>query len=659
MALSKVPLGARYALLGAICCALPSTFLSRVAAGEPSPQTLLGLAPRQAILVCYSPNLAQLADAWEVLAPLRRSDNPVFAPFSDGLEQLDRRFLQVWGGRLGVTMTDLAQALPGEVLLGWMPRASADGRAFQPDEWVLVARRSPGRDDGIRELWRRIALKIGPSGRSENKQIAGVAVEQVAWEVVVPSELTAPRRPNRNRDLPRDFAQPRGAKSATFSEIRRVERHAFSLGWGETLVFFAASPAERLSPWIAAALQRGETAGLGASLRQSLREANAAGQLVLALQAIPPAWVAPAQSDAERRFGARPENVLLSQIRSLQLVASRRDNQLVFDLQATVLPLPGWIAQILATFGEGTAFSAGDNSLAELSLQADLGRLWTTLHAILVEGWPIVSVAVDMFLAPLGGEQAQGVAQLAATLGFQLALFVFHPTTTGEIGRSWAIAVEVRDRERFAQVEPPLERLLQTFAVAPAHYDVAADGRLRARAQATATTQPLMLAGLHIAQSQSHFVVAGSPVALQQAVGSLLQRPRPAGLAALDRRLADLMPQSSAVRPAVVFHDEVMADSANGMALGGRLRRTIRTPDGVIELDSPLPDAAAPPRSPSPSEKPLALAASRPIARLLGAICVESENTLRLRVGLESLASRASAPSQAPPQMKREPTIQE
>jgi hypothetical protein len=635
-----------------------------LAGGQSAPASLQAIAPRQAVLVCYCPSLERLGETWNLFVPLLDSDDILLGTASAGLEELDKGFLRVWSARGGVTMGDLAAALPGEVLLGWMPRSSKGGAAFRADDWVLIARRLRDRDEAVRNLWQRVVSRMAKGGQSERLQLAGVAVEQVTWEENTPSELTVPRS-RKGHTAPREFGASDGAKSISFDGIRRIERRALSLGLSENLVFFSPSRAERLGPWIAAAVEHTGAVGLNAGLRRTIQGSNEAGELVLALQATPPAWASSAQTDVERRLGARPDNVLLSQARLLNGVIARRGDQIILDAEATVLPMPGWAAQILATLGDGAAFSATDNLVGEISVRADLSRLWTTLHGVLDEGWPVVGFALDTFLAPLGGQNGDGAALLAATLGIRAATFSFRPSRTDEIGRSWAIAVEVRDRERFAQLEPRLETLLETFTFAPARYDVGPDGRLRGRAQTAATSAPAVVPRLCVAQWNSYFIIGGSRGALEKAIQAVSAKPAIAANPVRLRLLTDLLRVSRTERrPAIAFYSEATAGLAGGRVVGGRVRRTIQTPDGEIILDSPPPPRPSPSgRSSSPPTKSSAAVAPNLLARLVGAVVVESENSVRIRVGVQPVGAQTPGPpsnvKRPPASGEKRPTIQE
>jgi hypothetical protein len=238
-------------------------------------------------------------------------------------------------------------------------------------------------------------------------------------------------------------------------------------------------------------------------------------------------------------------------------------------------------------------------------------------------------------------------------------MFAFRPTRTEDIGRSWAIALPLRDRERFALLEPRLEQLLQTFAFAPAHYDVAADGRLRARAQATATTFSTMIPHLHIAQWDSRFVVAGSQTALEKTIHAVSGKTRADEVSTRSRALSELVSDSGPRRPAMVFYNEMLENSPGGMSLGGRTRRTIRTPEGTIELDSPPPEPGMSTRRSLPPATQPTTVATKPIARLVGAFIVESENSVRVKVGIQSLGSRSPELKQPRSGGQRKPRIQE
>ena len=107
-------------------------------AGE-SPGGLVSSWPPQAVLVCYSPSIERLSAAWDTLAAVGQTNYLTVGAVGDRLGTIDREFLRRWSGQLGLTMKDLAEALPGEVLIGWMPQISDRKAAFDSERWVLVA----------------------------------------------------------------------------------------------------------------------------------------------------------------------------------------------------------------------------------------------------------------------------------------------------------------------------------------------------------------------------------------------------------------------------------------------------------------------------------------------------------------------------------------
>jgi len=627
---------------------------------EVSRAPLFALAPRQAVLVCYCPDLERLSETWRLLSPLRESEDTLLDPAATRFRRLDEEFLQVWAKRLGLTMSDIARALPGEVLIGWMPRIPSTVAAFKPDDWVLVARRSPGRDEAVRELWRRAVANMARGGRTERRSIGGVAVEQVVQEGALPSEMTAPRRSQKSRSRPMDPAAPNKSESASFGEVRKVERRALSLGLSGEHIFFAPSRAERLEPWIHAAIERQGTIGQNNRLSVLLAGIKNEGELALAIEATPPAWVPPVASETERRLGAHPEHVLFSQARSLEGAVFRRGDQIVFDAQVTLLPPPGWAAQILGTLTEGAAFSTPDGAIAELCVHADFARLWTTLRTVLAEGWPAVGFALDTFLAPQGGKRAEGMGQLMATWGGEAAMFAFRPAAAEERRRSWAILLQLRDSEQIALFDLCLKNVLQTFSRVPAIYNVSADGRLQVRTQPAPTTTAATLADVHIAHRDAHVAIAGSRAVLEKVISAPSLQPKASRIPEGSKWMSVLFPDSrSGRRPSIVLRKEIFSHSADGLFLGGRTQRIIRTPDGTITLDSPPPEAGDSGRPAPPIAKPPAPLASEPLARLLGALVVESENSVRARMCLQPLGSQNVEAKRPRLESQKRPVMQE
>jgi len=606
---------------------------------DASAGSLLASVPRQAILVFYCPSLERLAGAWELLAPVRHTKDFGLTLASEELKRVDKEFLGAWAERLGLTMDDLTRALPGEVMVGWLPRLSQRSAAFDADNWVLVARRSTDRDEALLGLWQRVTARAAKEGKIVRRPVGGIAVEEVLWEERGGAQLS-PGHGSRKRSA---FGEGSGrSESQTFSGIIQVEKRGMSLGTSEQYVFFAAARAEVLEPWIRAAVEGLGAAGSSDRLRSLVREGGASGEPVLAVKVTPSAWVAPVVSETERRLGGHPLNVLLSQLRSAEAVMTQRGDQLFLDVEATVLPTPGWVARLLATLGDGAGFSGGSDCSEEISLRANFPQLWKTLRTVLMEGWPAVGMALDLLLAPLGGERDEGIAQLATTLGSHAAMFVFRPTENDDPSRTWAFALEVNDPTRFAHFEPRLELLLGTFSHVPVHYTVTADGRLQLRSRAAATTAPATAPRLHLARWDSHFAIAGSPAALQRAVRAVSARPAesvdPAGP---HPSLALLGESWQGKRPAMIVYHEVMPGAAGKLSFGGQTHRVVRTQHGTFELISP-PAEGETTGTQKRGERPDPAAIKdkelvSPVAQLAAALVVESENSVRLRVGLRCL----------------------
>lgn len=623
---------------------------------------LLANVPRRAILVVHCPNLQRLTRTWESLGPLRGLDDRWIGGTLKRLERIDDGFSRTWTQRLGLNAADLYAVLPGEVVIGWMPRASKTDAAFHADEWVLIARSSPDSETAARRLWQDMKNRLAPRGRSTRRSAGGVSIEQIVWETTRKAQFSnrrPPRIPGRHREEPPSRIPRNG-----FGETVTVERHAMSLGFGNGLLYFSPSRAERLDPWIANRPGSYRTTRPTERLHTLIGQARGEGEAVLAIQAIPPAWVPPVESPREIRLGGNPLYVLLSQTRSLELVVARRDDRLSLDVRSTVLPPPGWLARLLATFGESASFSAAEDNTAEVVVNADIPRLWSTLGEVLAEGWPAVRVALDTFLAPLAGASGEGAAALAESLGTNARLLVFGPGAEDAGKASWALTVDLRDPQRFALLQPRLAQLLRTFACDLVDYEVTAEGALRERARATTGGVALRAGQLHGAHSPTHFTIAGSRTALAKAIRTA-HRPsnRPpdsAGQAArVDTRRRSLSSLSAIQQgrgPAIGLFYEAIP----GLTFGGPARRLIRGPAGTIELISPPPDEPKATPAPSKTErKRPATVRPQPAARLVGALVVESEKEVRLQLGLEILTDAGTAARPPKPRVLREPVIQE
>ena len=668
---------------------------------ESSPGSLIAAAPRQAVLVCYSPSLERLAGAWEVLAPLRQSEDPLLGIVSFNLAQIDEGFLRVWAGRFGLTLNDLARLLPGGVMVGWTPHVSKKEARFESDEWVLVAQRSPGRDQAIRAVWQQLIARVAKEPRIERHNVEGVSIDQVVWEEVLEARLGPKRRP-RVPGFEREVLSQR-EESATFNDVVRSVPLAISLGLSEQYVFFTPSRAQTLVPWIRSTLAGQAYAGPTERVSALMRQMSGTGDVVLALRATPPGWVPSSESAAEKRLGAHPLHVLLSQVRSVEAVLTQRGNQVKLEAQATVLPPPGWIARLLGTFIEGAAVSGVENSSGEISVCADFAQFWKTLHIVLYEGWPVVAIALDLFLGPLSGEGGGGMTQLTTALGARATWFGFRPTSPNEIGHSWAVAGDLRAPDQFAHLEERLERFLENFSYAPIHYQLGPDGRLMLRAGIEPSTAPLRRPRLHVIQWGSHFVAAGSRPAMERAMHAV-SNPQPPASTLSPWPLFRESWQGR--RPSIVLYQELTPGPPDGMMGDGRMRRTIRTTKGTFELISPPKGAKSDPRASSGAggtgissagpdsgdgagkkgktmDPPVATgrrqdaaatayrqeasSAKQPTGRVVGGIVVESENSVRLRFEVSDYQSQApgsatpATATQPPPRpvAQRAPTIQE
>ncbi|MCX8035968.1 MAG: hypothetical protein N3D11_02715 [Candidatus Sumerlaeia bacterium] len=596
--------------------------------------SLLSAAPRQAVLLLYTPNLERLAAAWMLAEPLRQTDDWLARWIASPLDALDRRLLSSWRDRTGLALSDLARALPGEVVIGWMPAGGEKSSPPHMENWVLMARRDSNRDDVLRELWRHLATRAGAAGRVERRAVGPAAVEELIWAESTAAPPATPRRPRSPGDRP---ASP-APDTSLFQEIQKVERRAFSLGLSERYVFFAPTRAETLSPWVRAAVEGTGAAGRTERLDLLLRDCGRSGEPLLIIKATPPAWVASSESEKERRFGANPARVLLSQTRSLHAVLTRQGNAVQLDAEATVLPPPGWAARLLATLKTGAAVSADNACRSELVFRADLPELWKALRSVLMEGWPTVAAALDLFFAPLGGERGEGIGQLASTLGDKALLYGFHLADSAGAGGGWALALAVRQTAAFADIEPRLADFMATFGHPPVRYTVSESGKLVPRAESPATTASAYLPRIHTAMWDGHYFVAGSKGALEQAMRAVAAQSKavPVGAASIALR-----------------HEVDEAGEGFG-PFGGRVRRTIQASDGtLLELISPpkafgsLPAtvAAEPPR-PSPDEKTKSTAP--PLACLSASLTVQSANIIRIQIRLDSHAEPARVESKVP-----------
>ncbi len=618
------------------------SILSFIPAGQPAQRScgeeadfpnilLLDAAPRQAVLLLYTQNLERLAAAWTLAESLRGTDDPLARAIVSPLDALDKRLLRSWSDRTAFRVQDLARALPGEVVVGWMPPVG--GKATLPDieDWVLLARRDSNRDDAVRELWRRIAAHAGPAGRIERRMVGPAAVEEVVWAESTAAPPATPRRPR----LPGGRPATPPPDTSLFQEIQKTERRAFSFGVTEHYMFFAPSRAETLSPWIRAAVEGAGAAGRNDRLDSLLRDCGRSGELVMVIKAAPPAWVPASESEKERRFGANPARVLLSQTRSLHAVLTQQGDALQLDVEAAVLPPPGWAARLLAPLKTGATVSTDDACRSQVVFRADLPEMWKAFRSILMEGWPTVAAALDLFFAPLGGGRGEGIGQLASTLGDEAALYVFCNSDESAAASDWALAVAVRQPAAFAEIEPRLAGFLATFGHLPVRYDVAEGGALVPRAESSAATASMYLPRIHTALWNGRYLVAGSKDALEKAMRAAAARSKAVPVSAA----------SIALRHKVDEAGQVFGP------FGAATRRTIQAPDGtVLELISP-PKAAGGSPAAVPAEAPHPLPDGKnksealSLAHLMASLTVQSANSVRIQIRLDSSPKSAGVES--------------
>jgi len=611
--------------------------------------------------VLYTPDFKDLARAIEAASRLSESPDPLAGSLGDRFERLRRNFFERWGARLGLSLEELREILDGEALIGWTPSGEPSKQgAFSPGEWVVVARRRPESDPAIARLWRKAAARAAKNARTVTRRIRGAEVEEILWETTTETRISPKRRPKTSPRRPgRNPAKPIPPQS--FGRITRVERQALSLARRGDLLFFAPGRAERLAPWIEAAAVRPGTGGAG-DLGSLAADVAGLGRPVLLFRAIPPAWVPHSWSATERRLGGNPGRVFLSQVREVEGAASFDGKAFFLECRARVLPPPGWIARTAATLAGGATLSAPpDRCDAELAVCADFARLWATVRGVLGEGWPAVGGALDSFLAPLGGGRGEGAALLAATLGAKADFYLFPPETAeGERG-GWAAALDLRDPEEFARFQPRLERLLATFSSGIAHYALDARGRL-IPAEGAPTSPTLRFAPrLHLLRARHRFFIASDRASLEKTL-QLPSPPRGRGptgnISFTSGVVAFAEGRQSGLSPAIVARYVARNAQAGPTPLGGKVRRTIRTPGGTFELISPPRPGE---RVETKANRPRTSAARRaPRAEFTWGLFVESEKTLLLRVGLEiETGPPAAAPNRPPRLVPKRPTIQE
>lgn len=612
-------------------------------------EQLRSITPRRAVLVVYCPGVQPLTAAVRMLSAINDCDDALARTVAKRLERFDSA-LSAIREQLGLSVADLNSTLQGGFLVGWMPAPGASRRRFQSDRWTLVARRRPGDEPAIERLRTAILRQSAGAGMSIRRHaIAGLTVEQVTVEEEKLARIS-PRAVRRKGPRPPGMS-PR-IEAREFGEILRIERRALSLGLNRKFLFFTPSAAENLEPWVRAATDGTAQPTTDDDLASMVERAAASGTIVLALQAKPPAWVPLKQSKRERRLGPHPFHALLSQARSLNLVVSRQGRALLIDGEATLLPAPGWAARLIATLAEGADLDEADRCSVEIVVRADYGRLWRALHDVLAEGWPAVAMALDSFLAPPGAEDGVAAASLAETLGQTARFMLFRPTGHDGLRPRWAVAIDLKDPRRFAWFETRIDRLLGAFSVEIEHYDAGDHGRLTLREKVRTTTGSRMGLKLYTVRSPTRFAVANSRRALADAVG--LGAP-PGRLPDNDRE--SLAPSAARrgkeVKPAIALRYEIGDRPSQTFTLDGRLRRTIRTPSGAIELISP-PVEGKPPKRPRPTK------AGSPRAVLTATLAVKSEKKVGFVVTFRPLAKASEQVGSGRPagQIKR-PTIAE
>jgi hypothetical protein len=641
------------------------------AQSEPALGPLSRIVPAQAVLVVYCPDVARLGDAVAMLQPLSQADDPVLRPVLKSFDEKGPLTIRLRGKDTGLTLHELAGALPDGAAVGWMPRLAGANVAFDSDNWVLVAPRRAGSDEALRRLWRQVAARVAPGSSVAQRQISGVAAEEVAWE-----DMKGKAQGDVARPKLEGFAgePPPRVRAKDFNRGASFNRRAVSFALTDRYAVFAGSPAESLAPWLAAMTPKSAPAGPSRPPLEPLlaRTANA-GALVLAAHAKPSAW-APLETKPGR-FGANPGHVLLSQARSVEAVVTRSGEELSLHATATFLPPPGWVARILATLVGGAALTNAPDRTTEIALSADYPRFWTSLQDVMAEGWPGIGVALDTLVRSLLGNPSDNMSRLLGTWGYELRFLAFREPPGREGEPMWALLIALRDPQAFARFEPGIVRIFQTFAFVPVRYDLEAGGRLVPRAEATATSASGFAPRVHVATTRSHFAAAGSALALQKALAAAANRS--------DRTsppvtLAGQTPSAAAPdagRAALVLHYEIADHPSARFTFGGNFRRTVRTPDGTFDLFSARPDAspnnaaaqnaaaqnavARPEGRATTAPPPAAAAPSKPIATLTGSLTVESERSLLLQADLRLLGRPASPSESKPSPGKRDLRMQE
>ena len=607
--------------------------------------SVLDSVPRRAVLVVYCPNARRLAEAWESIAGLRDLKDWVLGGLGARLERIDETFVRRWADRLELEPGELSAAVAGEALIGWMPRVSATDAAFDAREWVFVGCVEPAGESAIRRLWSRAVERRAPGGRVSRRQLGDVSIEQVVWEETLHTRVDSPAPPRiegRSDDEPPD----RIVRGEGVGDLTRVEQRAMSIGLGGGRVYFTPSRSESLEPWLAAGSGPRGAVRATERMRALIAQTRDDGEIVLALQARPPAWVPPVESAGEHRLGTNPVHVLLSQVRAIELALTRRGGLLRIDAQAMMLPPPGWLARLLGPLEPGASRSLPDDGAVEVVVRADVSRLWQAFREVLAEGWPAVGAAIDTLLAPLGESPGAGPARVAATLGPEVRLRVCGKDAQHPAQPRWALAFDLRDSEGFARCEPQLVRLLETFAPGTVTYEVAPDGALRERVQMTTAVVSQHARRLHVARSPSRFVVAGSRGALAVALQGVPRQQTETPALAIG---------AQGQQPSVLVHYE----SSAGETVGDGVRRIVRGPSEAIVLISPPPEGGATnAAAPAPTGDAVS-GASPPVGRLAARLTVESPTEVRLEIGLQIPGRDAAASLPPRPPTGKGPVIQE
>lgn len=605
------------------------------------------IVPRRAVLVVHCPDAERLMDAGSLLSGSGVEEDPILNIVARPLGRLYREFAEGGANGFGVRQDELLNALRGEFLIGWIPRPDAATEGFQPDEWVLIARRLPQTDSAIQKLWHEVSRGGLQPGRIETRRISRASVEQVSWETTREASITPGGQPNMG--LP----GVDGSRSSAFGEIIRVDRRVLSFAATSGYFLFAPGRAERLDPWIRAIESEGWTGRAGDNLNQLVASTQPAGDLVFAIRGQPSGWIRMGGGGAlEKRLGSNPGKVLLSQVREVDCVVRRSGDRLAVDARATILPLPSWVARLVAAFEKGEAFRTASDRCAEVSASIDFPLFWKALHSVLIEGWPAIAGAADSILEPLGGRQGSGMADLSLTLGSNLRLLVFRPEKGSPLEPLWAIRIDLADPTGFAQFEARIARLLGLFSLNIERYQALPDGQLRKLAPPTTATLPTNGPRLYTAYSDTHFVAAAGQTALRKALRPSKDAP---GAAANSTGQPEL-PLPGAGAPAlanaaaVTAYYEAHPAADAGMMLDGRLRRRIRTREGTIDVVSPPPEQ---PR-PGTGDKFFESELSDPIAKAVAAVFIEAEDRLRIQLNVRFL--KATPPSASPGATPRPPT---